>query len=75
MTGVNANNYRYIRYAHVILWRAEVAAFERDLGKARELVNLIRERAGNEVVMGKVLIHHFLILYIHGFSILLMMII
>lgn len=58
MTGINANNYRYIRYAHVLLWRAEIAAFEGDLGKARELVNLIRERAGNEVVMGKVLIHH-----------------
>ncbi|MFW5823137.1 MAG: RagB/SusD family nutrient uptake outer membrane protein, partial [Tangfeifania sp.] len=45
-------------YAHVLLWRAECAAFEGDLEKARELVNLIRERAGNEVVMGKVLIHH-----------------
>ena len=57
MTGVNANNYRYIRYAHVLLWRAEVAAFEGDLESARSLVNQIRERAGNELVMGKVLIY------------------
>lgn len=57
MTGINANNYRYIRYAHVLLWRAEVAAFEGDLELVRTLVNEIRERAGHEVVMGKVLIH------------------
>jgi starch-binding outer membrane protein, SusD/RagB family len=56
-TGINANNYRYLRYSHVLLWRAEVAAFEGDTEKALELVNLIRERAGNEVVMGKVLVH------------------
>jgi starch-binding outer membrane protein, SusD/RagB family len=56
-TGINANNYRYIRYSHVLLWRAEVAAFENDLPKALELVNLIRERADNDVVMGKVLVH------------------
>jgi hypothetical protein len=56
-TGVNANNYRYLRYSHVLLWRAEVAAFEGDLGTARTYVNMIRERAGNDVVMGKVLIH------------------
>ncbi len=58
MSGVNANNYRYLRYSHVLLWRAEIAAFEGDLEKARELVNAIRERAGNEVVMGKVLIYN-----------------
>jgi len=57
MTGVNANNYRYIRYSHVLLWRAEVAAWEGDLETARRLVNMIRERAANEVVMGRVLIH------------------
>ncbi len=56
-TGINANNYRYLRYSHVLLWRAEVAAYEGDLNKARDLVNQIRERAGNEVVMGKVLIN------------------
>lgn len=56
-TGINANNYRYLRYSHVLLWRAEVAAFEGDLAKARELVNTIRDRADNELVMGKVKIY------------------
>ncbi len=53
-TGLNANNYRYIRYAHVLLWRAEVAAFEGDVATARTYVNMVRDRADNEVVMGKV---------------------
>jgi hypothetical protein len=57
MTGVNANNYRYIRFSHVLLWRAEVAAFEGDLSKTRDLVNLVRQRAGKEVVMGKVKVY------------------
>lgn len=56
-TGINANNYRYLRYSHVLLWRAEVAAFEGDLEYARELVNTIRERAGNDMVMGRVLVY------------------
>ncbi len=56
-TGINANNYRYIRYAHILLWRAEVAAFENDLITARNLVNEVRERAGNDMVMGKVNIY------------------
>lgn len=53
-SGVNANNYRYIRFSHVLLWRAEVAAFRGDLDKARNIVNLVRNRAGNELVMGRV---------------------
>ncbi|MGE0019372.1 MAG: RagB/SusD family nutrient uptake outer membrane protein [Draconibacterium sp.] len=53
-TGINANNYRYIRYSHILLWRAEVAAFEGDVAKAKDLVNMIRERASNDMVMGKV---------------------
>ncbi len=53
-TGINANNFRYLRYSHIILWRAEVAAFEGDLAKAKDLVNMIRTRAGNDKVMGKV---------------------
>lgn len=57
MSGINANNYRYLRYSHVLLWRAEVAAFEGDLKTALNLVNKIRERAGHKVVMGKVLIN------------------
>ncbi len=56
MTGINANNYRYLKYSHVLLWRAEIAAFEGDLEKAKELVNAIRERADHEKVMGRVLI-------------------
>lgn len=56
-TGINANNYRYIRYAHILLWRAEVAAFENDLITARTYVNQIRQRADNDKVMGKVLIY------------------
>ena len=57
MTGNNANNYRYIRYSHVLLWRAECAAFEGDLPTALDYVNQIRDRADNEIVMGKVLIN------------------
>jgi hypothetical protein len=57
MTGNNANNYRYIRYTHVLLWRAECAAYEGDVATALDLVNQIRRRAGHEVVMGKVLIN------------------
>lgn len=53
-TGISANNFRYLRYGHIILWRAEVAAYEGDLATALKYVNMIRERAGKEVVMGKV---------------------
>lgn len=56
-TGINANNYRYLRYGQVILWRAEIAAFEGDLATALKYVNEIRTRAGVEVVMGKVNIY------------------
>src|SRR5690554_1768883 len=57
--GISANNYRYLRLAHILLWRAEVAAYEGDLELARTYVNEIRERAGNEVVMGRVKIYSF----------------
>jgi len=53
-TGICANNWRYLRYSHVLLWRAEVAASEGDLATALKYVNMIRVRAGAEVVMGKV---------------------
>lgn len=43
----NSNNYRMIRLAHVLLWRAEVAVEEGDLEKAQELVNQIRARTAN----------------------------
>lgn len=53
-TGINANNFRYLRLGNVLLWRAEIAASEGDLATALKYVNQIRTRAGNEVVMGKV---------------------
>lgn len=50
-TGVNANNFRFIRLAHVLLWRAECAAEENDLATALKYVNMIRNRAkGSDVV-------------------------
>ncbi len=52
-TGVNSNNYRAIRYAHILLWRAEVAAETGDLAAATSLVNQIRTRANTEKVMGR----------------------
>ena len=53
-TGINANNFRYLRLGNVLLWRAEVAASEGDLATALKYVNQIRARAGAEVVMGLV---------------------
>jgi hypothetical protein len=52
-TGVNSNSYRAYRYAHILLWRAEVAAETGDLAYATTLVNMIRTRAANEVIMGR----------------------
>jgi hypothetical protein len=49
-----AINFRKYRFAHILLWRAEVAVEENDLETARELVNRIRRRASNQMVMGKV---------------------
>lgn len=44
---LNANNYRMIRYSHVLLWLAEVETEIGDLEKARGYVNQIRKRAAN----------------------------
>lgn len=52
-TGVNSNSYRAIRYAHILLWRAEVAAETGDLATATTLVNKIRTRAAAEKVLGR----------------------
>jgi hypothetical protein len=52
-TGVNSNSYRAIRYSHVLLWRAEVAAETGDLVTATSLVNQIRTRAQAEKVLGR----------------------
>jgi starch-binding outer membrane protein, SusD/RagB family len=52
-TGVNSNSYRAITYGHILLWRAEVAAQLNDLSTATSLVNQVRARAGNQVLMGR----------------------
>jgi hypothetical protein len=44
-SGATANNVRFIRLGHVILWRAEVAVEENDLATALDLVNQLRTRA------------------------------
>ena len=44
---VDALNYYIIRYAEVLLWRAEAAVEIGDLEEARTMVNLIRTRAAN----------------------------
>ncbi|MBA4320370.1 MAG: RagB/SusD family nutrient uptake outer membrane protein [Flavobacterium sp.] len=44
---VNALNYYIIRYAEVVLWRAEAAVEINKLEEARALVNQIRNRAAN----------------------------
>jgi hypothetical protein len=48
----NANNYRAIRFADILLMRAEVAVEEKDLATALSIVNQIRTRAANVVVTG-----------------------
>lgn len=49
----NGKNYRTYRYASILLWRAECAIEDNDLNYARQLVNMIRNRAKNSTpVMG-----------------------
>ncbi|MBN2665926.1 MAG: RagB/SusD family nutrient uptake outer membrane protein [Bacteroidales bacterium] len=49
----NGKNYRTYRYASILLWRAECAIVDGDLDYARDLVNMIRNRAKNSTpVMG-----------------------
>lgn len=43
----NGKNYRMMRYASILLWRAECAVEDNDLAMARDLVNQIRNRAKN----------------------------
>lgn len=52
--GLNGDNFNLFRLSHIILWRAEVAVEENDLETARTLVNRIRERASDDIVMGKI---------------------
>ncbi len=44
---LNANNYRMIRYAHVLLMLAEAEVELGNLKRAQELVNMVRKRAAN----------------------------
>lgn len=44
---LNANNYRMIRYSHVLLWLAECEVQAGSLEKARGYVNQVRKRAAN----------------------------
>ncbi len=44
---LSSNNYRIMRYGMVLLWLAEVEVELGNLERARELVNMIRERAAN----------------------------
>jgi starch-binding outer membrane protein, SusD/RagB family len=46
-TGVNANNYRAYRYAHILLWKAECEIQIGSLETARGLINQVRERASH----------------------------
>jgi hypothetical protein len=49
----NGKNYRTYRCASILLWRAECAIVDNDLDMARDLVNMIRNRAKNSTpVMG-----------------------
>ena len=54
-----AINFRALRYAHILLWRAECAVEENDLQTALDLINKVRKRASNVVVMGNVSTHIF----------------
>lgn len=44
---LNANNYRILRYAHIVAWAAECEVEVGSLDKARTYVNMLRTRAAN----------------------------
>jgi hypothetical protein len=48
--GSNAANYHVIRYADILLMRAEVAIHENDFATAQDLINQVRTRAANSFV-------------------------
>lgn len=52
--GLNGDNFNLFRLSHIMLWRAEVAVEENDLATALDLVNQIRERAADDIVMGRI---------------------
>ena len=45
----SAKNFHVIRFADILLWRAEVAIHENDLTTALKYINQVRERAANSV--------------------------
>jgi starch-binding outer membrane protein, SusD/RagB family len=49
--GADSKNYRLIRFAQILLWRAEIAVEEGDLDYALELVNRLRLRARDGCVL------------------------
>ena len=54
----NGNNFRILRYASVLLWRAECAVADGQLDLARDYDNMIRERAKDSTpVMGRCLVY------------------
>jgi hypothetical protein len=52
-TSVNVIQTNIIRFAEVLLWRAEIAAIENDLETAKDLVNEVRARAANPATFVK----------------------
>ena len=48
--GSNAANYHVIRFADILLMRAEVAIHENDFATAQTLINQVRSRAANDFV-------------------------
>ncbi|MFY0653514.1 MAG: RagB/SusD family nutrient uptake outer membrane protein [Cyclobacteriaceae bacterium] len=58
-SGINGDNHNLYRLGHIMLWRAEVAVEENDLTTAMNLVNEIRARASDDILMGRVLTENF----------------
>ena len=50
---INSRNFRLYRYSHALLWRAEIHIEDGEFEQARQLINMIRTRAKNDVVMGR----------------------
>ena len=49
----SAKNFHVIRFADILLWRAEVAIHENDLATAVKYINQVRSRAANSVYVTK----------------------
>jgi len=55
---LNANNYRMIRYSHILLWSAEIAAELGNLAAATGFVNQVRARAALPASMVKTYVNN-----------------